>query len=222
MGHAVEDYAHQLGYEVVCTIDRDDPWPAKLGADVAIEFTTPQTAVDNMLRCLERGVPVVCGTTGWYDRYEEVKATCLQQDGRLLTATNFSLGMNIMFWVNEYLAGLMNKDIYRVGIAETHHIHKLDAPSGTAVTLQQQIVEHGHRKVEDVPITSYREGEVPGTHTVMYDSPIDSIYLTHEAHSRAGLAQGAVVAADWLVQARPGVYTMRDLFSQGVKGNEKE
>lgn len=213
MGHAIEDHAKQTGYEIAYKIDLGDPWPERLDADVAIEFTTPQTAVENMRRCFERHIPVVCGTTGWYDHYEEVCDECRRMGGRLITATNFSLGMNIMFMVNEYLAGLMNKDIYKVGISETHHIHKLDAPSGTAITLQQQIVEKGRRRKEDVPITSYREGEVPGTHTVKYDSTIDAIYLTHEAHSRAGLAQGAVVAADWLVKAAPGVYTMKDLLS---------
>ena len=212
MGHAIEELAQQRGHSVACTVDVGGRWPVAGEADVAIEFSTPATAVDNIRHCWQLGLPVVCGTTGWYDRYEEVRAACLRQGGRLLTATNFSLGMNIMFMVNEYLAGLMNKDIYRVGIAEKHHVHKLDAPSGTAITLQQQIVEHGHRTAEEVPITSYREGEVPGTHTVMYDSAIDSIYLTHEAHSRVGLAQGAVIAADWLAKARPGVYTMRDIL----------
>ena len=213
MGHAIEDYVRQLGYEVTCIIDKGDEWPEKIDADVAVEFTTPQTAVENLRRCFERHIPVVCGTTGWYDRYDEVCDLCRKMDGSMLTATNFSLGMNIMFAVNEYLAGFMNSRIYNVGISETHHIHKLDAPSGTAITLQQQIVKYGHRNVEDVPITSYREGEVPGTHTVMYDSPIDAIYLTHEAHDRRGLAQGAVVATDWLAEAKPGVYTMKDVLN---------
>lgn len=213
MGHAVEDYALQIGHKIVCKIDKDDPWPDKIEADVAIEFTTPATAVDNLRRCFERRLPVVCGTTGWYDRYEEVCDECRRVGGRMVTATNFSLGMNIMFLLNEYLATLMKNSHYRVGIAETHHVHKLDAPSGTAITLQQQIVEKGERKAEDVPITSYREGEVPGTHTVTYESPEDTIYLTHEAHSRLGLSQGAVIAAEWLAKAAPGVYTMKDLLA---------
>ncbi|MBQ8703251.1 MAG: 4-hydroxy-tetrahydrodipicolinate reductase [Bacteroidales bacterium] len=213
MGHAVEALAVERGHTVACTIDRDDPWPEGLDADVAVEFTTPQTAADNVRRCLERGVPVVCGTTGWYARYDEVADECRRRNGRLLAATNFSLGMNIMFELNRRLAELMRgRDDYRVGISETHHIHKLDAPSGTAITLQQQIVEGGGRSVERVPITSYREGEVPGTHTVVYDSAIDTITLTHEAHSRLGLAQGAVVAAEWLAKAGPGVYTMKDIL----------
>lgn len=213
MGHAVENYARRQGHEVVCTIDRDEPWPDHIEADVAVEFSTPQTAVANLLRCFERRLPVVCGTTGWYDRYDEVCAECRRLGGSLLSATNFSLGMNIMFMVNEYLATLMSGSAYRAAISETHHIHKLDAPSGTAITLQQQIVEHGRRRADEVPIASYRVGEVPGTHTVTYDSPIDTISLTHEAHSREGLAQGAVVAAEWLAKAKAGVYTMKDVLA---------
>ena len=213
MGHAVEEYALQRGHAVVCRIDKDDPWPERVDADVAVEFTTPATAVDNLMRCLALGLPVVCGTTGWYDRYEEVCDACRRAGGRLLTATNFSIGMNIMFALNERLAELMKgRDDYRVDIAETHHIHKLDKPSGTALTLREQIAESGNRKVESIPIASYREGEVPGTHTVVYDSEIDTLTLTHEAHSRKGLAQGALMAAEWLAQAAPGVFTMKDLL----------
>ena len=212
MGHAVEACAQQAGHEVTHRIDLGDAWPDRLDADVAIEFTTPATAVDNLRRCLERGVAVVCGTTGWYDRYDEVCDLCSHTGGRMLTATNFSIGMNIVFAVNEHLARLMRGRPYSVAISETHHIHKLDAPSGTAITLQQQIVENGGRPADSIPIASYREGEVPGTHTVVYDSPVDTIRLTHEAHSRQGLAQGAVVAAEWLIDARPGVYTMKDLL----------
>ena len=213
MGHAVEAYALERGHAVVCRLDKDDPWPAVLEADVAVEFTAPSTAADNLLRCLERGLPVVCGTTGWYDRYDEVTAACRRRSGKMLTATNFSLGMNIMFALNERLATLMQGRGYSVSISETHHVHKLDAPSGTAITLQEQIAECGRREKEDIPITSHRVGEVPGIHTVVYDSPIDTLTLTHEAHSRAGLAQGAVLAAEWLAQARPGVYTMKDVLA---------
>lgn len=212
MGHAIEELALQAGHTVVCTIDQDAPWPERLGADVAVEFTTPATAAENLRRCFERHVPVVCGTTGWYSRYDEIAAECRRAKGSLMTATNFSLGMNIMFALNERLAALMRNLPYTAAIAETHHIHKLDAPSGTALTLQQQIVSHGGRTAEQVPIASYREGEVPGTHTVVYDSPLDTITLTHEAHSRKGLAQGALAAAEWLATAAPGVYTMNDML----------
>lgn len=213
MGHAIEALAAERGHKVTIKIDKDDPWPIEMDADVAIEFTMPATAVGNMLRCLETGIPVVCGTTGWYADYEKVVAECKAKGGRLFTATNFSIGMNIMFALNERLAALMaGRDDYSVSISETHHIHKLDAPSGTAITLQEQIVENGKRKAESVPIASFREGEVPGTHTVVYDSEIDTITLTHEAHSRKGLALGALLAAEFLAKAKPGVYTMKDML----------
>lgn len=213
MGHAIEALAAERGHEVTVKIDKDDPWPIEMDAEVAIEFTMPATAVGNMLRCLETGIPVVCGTTGWYADYEKVVAECKTKGGRLFTATNFSIGMNIMFALNERLAALMaGRDDYSVSISETHHIHKLDAPSGTAITLQEQIVENGMRKAESVPIASFREGEVPGTHTVVYDSEIDTITLTHEAHSRKGLALGALLAAEFLAKAKPGVYTMKDML----------
>lgn len=215
MGHAVEEQALRRGHTVACTIDDSSQWASADGAgvDVAVEFSTPATAVENIRRCWQKGWPVVCGTTGWNACYGTVKAECLAGGQRLFTASNFSVGMNIMFALNERLAELMRgREDYRVGISETHHIHKLDAPSGTAITLQQQIVEAGKRGVEQVPITSYRVGEVPGTHTVVYDSEIDTLTLTHEAHSRKGLAMGALLAAEWLVAAGPGVYTMKDLL----------
>ena len=223
MGHAIEALAIGRGHAVTVRIDKDDPWPVENGEwrtesgvrpDVAIEFTTPATAVGYIERCLELGLPVVCGTTGWYAGYDDVAAKCRACGGRLLTATNFSIGMNIMFALNERLAQLMRgRDDYRVSISETHHIHKLDAPSGTAITLQEQIVANGQRPAESIPIASYREGEVPGTHTVVYDSEIDTLTLTHEAHSRQGLAQGALLAAEWLLKAEAGVYTMKDILS---------
>ena len=213
MGHAIEALAAERGHEVTAKLDKDDPWLAKIDADVAIEFTTPATAVGNMLRCFESGLPVVCGTTGWYADYEKVIGGCEAHGGSLFTATNFSIGMNIMFELNRRLAELMRgREDYKVSISETHHIHKLDAPSGTAITLQEQIVDSGERRAEDVPIASFREGEVPGTHTIVYDSEIDTLTLTHEAHSRKGLALGAVLAAEFLAKAKPGVYTMKDIL----------
>ena len=212
MGHAIEEQALKRGHSVACTIDKDDAWPNHVEADVAIEFSTPATAVENIRHCWRLGLPVVCGTTGWNDRYEELKAECLEGGYTMLTASNFSIGMNIMFALNERLAALMKgRDNYRVSISETHHIHKLDAPSGTAITLREQIVEEGKRKAEEVPIESFRVGEVPGTHTVVYDSKIDTITLTHEAHSREGLALGALLAAEWLV-GKTGVFTMKDML----------
>ena len=213
MGHAIEALAVERGHEVTLRLDKGDVWPSAIDADVAIEFSTPTTAVENMQRCIAAGVPVVCGTTGWYGSYDAVVEACRKAGGRLLTATNFSIGMNIMFALNERLAELMRgRGEYKTSISETHHIHKLDAPRGTAITLREQIVERGGRKEESVPIESIREGEVPGTHTVVYDSEIDTISLTHEAHSRKGLALGALTAAEWLVGAGAGVYTMKDVL----------
>ena len=213
MGHAIEALAAGRGHRVACTLDRDDPWPERIEADVAIEFSTPATAVENIRRCWRLGLPVVCGTTGWNAQYDAVKAECMAGGHRLLTASNFSIGMNIMFALNERLAELMRgREEYSVNISETHHIHKLDAPSGTAITLREQIEEFGARSSEQVPIESFRVGEVPGTHTVVYDSETDTLTLTHEAHSRQGLALGALLAAEWLVQAPAGVYTMKDLL----------
>lgn len=217
MGHAVEAEAAGRGHRVVCTVDNETEWDSKAEAlrtaDVAIEFSTPATAVANIRRCFDRGLPVVSGTTGWNDRLEEVRSECLRRGQTLFTASNFSIGMNIMFALNERLAELMVPyPQYSIGISETHHIHKLDAPSGTAITLRDQIVECGKREAASIPITSYREGEVPGTHTVVYDSEIDTLTLTHEAHSRKGLAVGALVAAEY-VAGRKGCFTMKELLN---------
>lgn len=218
MGHAIEAMATGRGHTVACRIDRDDPWPGQMDADVAIEFTTPATAVANIRRCWAAGLPVVCGTTGWDAERPAVEAECRAGGHTLFAASNFSIGMNIMFALNERLAALMRgKKDYSVSITETHHIHKLDAPSGTALTLRNQIAENSGRSAAEIPIESIREGEVPGTHTVVYDSAIDTITLTHEAHSREGLALGALLAAEYTV-GRKGVLSMREMISElGVR-----
>lgn len=209
MGRAIEAMAATRGHRIVARIDKDDPWDGAAQADVAIEFSTPTAAAANVRRALEAGLPVVVGTTGWYDRLDEAEALCRQRGGSLFVASNFSIGMNIMFDLNERLARLMEgRTEYSPTIAETHHVHKLDAPSGTALTLAAQIKA---RLGREVPIASVREGEVPGTHTVTYDSPADTITLTHEAHSREGLALGALLAAEYLVAHR-GIHTMKDLL----------
>jgi 4-hydroxy-tetrahydrodipicolinate reductase len=215
MGHAIESMAVLQGHTIVCTIDNDADWDrssdAVRQADVAIEFTTPTTAVGNIRRCFDIGIPVVCGTTGWTAQLPELTEECIHRNQALFVASNFSIGMNIMFMLNEYLAHIMaaHPD-YSVGITETHHIHKLDAPSGTAITLRDQIAQEISGEIN---ITSIREGEVPGIHTVTYDSPNDTITLTHSAHNRNGLAQGALAAAEYLV-GRKGFFTMRDLLQQ--------
>lgn len=221
MGHAIEAMAARRGHTVACIVDRgaeSGEWRVVSGEwkaeeiDVAIEFTTPATAVANIRRCWAAGLPVVCGTTGWDAERAAVEAECRQGGHTLLASSNFSIGMNIMFALNERLAELMRgRTDYSCSITETHHVHKLDAPSGTALTLQRQIVERGQREAESIPIESIREGEVPGTHTVVYDSKIDTLTLTHEAHSREGLALGALLAAEY-VAGKKGVFTMKDML----------
>ncbi len=216
MGHAIEVLAPGRGHTVVCTIDNTGEWVSKEAdlrrADMAIEFSLPSTAAGNIGRCFDIGLPVVSGTTGWEAEQGAVIARCLVEGHSLFTASNFSLGMNIMFRLNERLAELMcGREDYTVDIAETHHIHKLDAPSGTALTLAAQIAECGDRPLESIPIESFREGEVPGTHTVSYRSEVDTLTLTHEAHSRQGLALGALLAAEFLL-GKKGNYTMKDLL----------
>ena len=216
MGHAVEAVAVERGHQVVCTIDNTDEMDLRLqslsNADVAIEFTTPSTAVANLCRCMDMHVPVVCGTTGWNAEYSDVADYCRRKAGRLFTASNFSIGMNIMFALNERLASMMSgRENYSVSLSETHHIHKLDAPSGTALVLQQAIRKY--LPGQDAPIESIREGEVPGIHIVRYDSEEDTITIAHEAHSRRGLALGAVLAAEFLVSQSAGIYTMKDLLA---------
>ncbi|MBR5843511.1 MAG: 4-hydroxy-tetrahydrodipicolinate reductase [Bacteroidaceae bacterium] len=225
MGHVIEEIALARGHEVVCRIDVDNQddfhSPAFASADVAIEFTTPATAVDNYKRAFAAGVPVVSGTTGWLDRMPEIKAAC-DEGATFFYASNFSLGVNVFFAVNRWLAGVMNHlDDYKVRLEEIHHIHKLDHPSGTAITLADAIVENIDRLngwsetalADDMlPITAQREGEVPGTHIVQYDSEVDTITIEHRAKSRRGFALGAVVAAEFTV-GKKGYLTMSDMLS---------
>ena len=241
MGHIIEDIALKRGHEVVARIDIDNQadmeGEAFRSADVAIEFTTPKTALGNISGTLAAGVPIVVGTTGWYDRLEDVKAEVSARKGKLFYATNFSVGVNIFQAVNRYLARIMNGFAdYDVTMEETHHIHKLDSPSGTAITLANTILgeldrKNGWMETAQVPegktladveaksprdgemaITAYRRGEVPGIHTVVWDSAVDTITLTHSAKSRAGFALGAVLAAEFLPKQGEGVFNMSDLM----------
>lgn len=229
MGQAIENAALSRDHEIVARISQTSPleWDRLKEADVAIEFSAPHAAIDNIRRCFEADVPVVVGTTGWYEDYESIKQTALDNSKGLLTATNFSLGVNIFFQINKRLAELMdNQEPYDVKITEIHHTQKLDAPSGTAISLAGQIIERMKRKFswklkEDSEeeesasstlwIESHRIDEVPGTHVITYDSAIDQIQITHTAHSRSGFAFGAVLAAEWL-QGKTGVYTMEDVI----------
>ncbi len=226
MGKAIEQIARAEGEQIALRVDVDNAGeigPEDLKAcEVLIEFTRPEAAFDNIRRALEAGVPIVSGTTGWLDRWPEVRRLCEAREGAFFYASNFSIGVNILFALNRYLARLMNeRPEYEVSLMETHHIHKLDEPSGTAVTLAEGILQELDRKhswtleagpaAEAIGITARREGEVPGIHEVTYRSPVDTLRLRHEAHSREGFARGALLAARWL-PGRQGVYGMQDLL----------
>ena len=189
--------------------------------DVAIDFSTPESAFENIKMCLERKIPVISGTTGWLDRYEEAMSICSEQHGAFIYASNFSLGVNIFFELNKKLSKMMtNVKDYKVHMEETHHIHKLDAPSGTAITLAEGIIEHSDYEgwkldnvsKNDIPILVKREGEVPGTHTIQYSSTVDTIEIRHTAHNRQGFALGALIAAEW-IQGKKGVFSMKDVLN---------
>ena len=226
MGKTIEQIALQRGHQIVSIIDinntADFDSEAFRSADVAIEFTTPATALGNYMRCFEANVPVVSGTTGWLEHLDEVKAKCEQEGKTFFYASNFSVGVNIFFALNRYLAKIMNGfPAYDVRMTEVHHIHKLDAPSGTAITLAEGILENVERKKRwtletaeqptDLPIHAIREGEVPGIHEIIYESEADTISIKHDAKSRAGFALGAVIAAEFTA-GKKGFLGMNDLF----------
>lgn len=210
MGKAIEKIAVQRGHTIVGRVDVESSDTIAPGADVAIEFTQPGSAVDNITRCLAAGIPVVCGTTGWLEKLTDVNASVLKHNGAFFYASNYSLGVNIFFKVNEYLAKLMaSQEAYEVSIDETHHTQKKDAPSGTAITLKEGVVKYNSNK--QVPINSYRVDPAPGTHIVKYKSSVDDIEITHTAHSREGFALGAVLVAEW-IRGRKGTFTMNDFL----------
>ena len=226
MGRMIEEIALSRGHEIVSIIDIDNQEEfqsaAFASADVAIEFTTPWTAYDNYLKAWAAGVKVVSGSTGWKKEHgDDVRKACTDEGKTLFWASNFSVGVAIFSAVNTYLAKIMNRfEQYDVNLVETHHVHKLDAPSGTAITLAEQIVENLDRKErwglhETKPgvlrIDDIRRSEVPGIHTITYDSPEDMITITHDAHSRRGFALGAVLAAEY-TKDHAGLLTMEDLF----------
>ena len=251
MGHIIEEIALSRGHQVVCTIDiqnqEDFESEAFRTADVAIEFTTPKTCLGNVRKCLAAGIPVVVGSTGWYDQLDEVKAWVKEADAKLFWASNFSIGVNVFVAVQKMLARIMNQyPQYDVRLEETHHIHKLDSPSGTAITIANAIIDNLDRKTSwketaaiwqhedqtvdvarnaevgtqfsshepsELEVVALRRGEVPGIHTVTYDSEVDTLTLTHSAKSRRGFALGAVVTAEWLQSQPKGIYTMTDLMN---------
>lgn len=227
MGHEVERIALQRGHEVVGRLDQ--AWEKIPACDVAIEFTTPDTAPDNIIKALSSGIPVVSGTTGWLKQWDEVANEVVRNNGTLFYASNFSIGIFLFRRLNKQLAKLMNRfPQYEPSMEEIHHIHKLDYPSGTALTLADEVLEQSALKSEvkaylapeSVPdtqpeellIRSVRQGEVPGTHTIIYDSPEDRIEIKHEAKSRAALAYGAVTAAEFVL-GKKGIFGMEDLMN---------
>lgn len=226
MGKTIEQIALGRGHQIVSIIDINNPEDfqsdAFKSADVAIEFTVPATAFTNYMKSFAAGVPVVSGTTGWLERIGEVKEMCEKEGKTFFYASNFSIGVNIFFALNSYLAKIMNNfPAYDVRMTETHHIHKLDAPSGTAITLAEGILENVDRKGRwtletaeqstDLPIHAIREGEVPGIHEVFYESEVDTISIKHDAKSRAGFALGAVIAAEFTA-GKKGFLGMNDMF----------
>ncbi len=221
MGRAVEKIALKRGHEIVLKINSENRDYDITDADLAIDFSNPNVAHKNLYNCVENGIPVISGTTGWLAKYQEFIAFCKQNEGAFLYASNFSIGVNLFFNLNEYLAKMM-KSIsgYKVEMEEIHHIHKLDKPSGTAITLAQQIIENSEKKQwhlendssENLFISVIREEEIPGTHSIKYVSKVDQIEIKHTALNRDGFALGAVIAAEWLL-GKKGVFGMKDVLS---------
>ena len=224
MGKEIEQILLQRGHSVTLRSTRSAPFKAQdlAGTNVAIEFTEPHSAVDNIMKCFEAGVPVIVGTTGWYMRMPEVHEACASMNGGLFTASNFSIGVNILFKVNKELARIMSDfEEYTPSMEEIHHTAKRDAPSGTAITLAEGILENYpnrdgwiNESTEDthkLGIVSRREGEVPGTHIVRYASAVDEIQLVHQAYNRKGFALGAVKSAEFM-HGKKGVFGMSDLL----------
>ncbi|MCM1042221.1 MAG: 4-hydroxy-tetrahydrodipicolinate reductase [Bacteroides sp.] len=214
MGREVEQAALRQGLEIVARIDNESDWNANealQGADVAIDFSIPATAPANIIRCFERRLPVVVGTTGWYDRLPELKERCLREKQSLFVAANFNIGVHVFMAAARFLAQKINTQTgYTPSIQEIHHIHKLDKPSGTALVLKQHVLPE-LQGIDDIEIASVREGETIGVHRLDFDSPADTIELTHTAKNRSGLAKGAVQAACWL-HGKTGFFGMEDML----------
>nr|WP_315255596.1 4-hydroxy-tetrahydrodipicolinate reductase [uncultured Flavobacterium sp.] len=221
MGQVIERIALGRGHEIVLKKDEFNTYDGLSTADVAIDFSVPAAAVSNISSCFLANVPVVSGTTGWLEHYDEMIALCIEKNGGFISSSNFSLGVNLFFEFNEYLAKIMSPfDHYKVDMEEIHHDQKLDAPSGTAISLAKGITENSNYttwtldtpKENEIHIEAVRVGTVPGTHTVTYNSEVDSIEIKHTAHNREGFALGAVIAAEWLA-GKQGVFTMKDVLN---------
>jgi 4-hydroxy-tetrahydrodipicolinate reductase len=224
MGKTIEEIALNRGHEIVLKLEEDiDTCEIdKMEIDVAIDFSVPKAAFKNITTCFKNKIPVVCGTTGWLDNYEKAIEICKKEDSAFIYASNFSVGVNLFFELNKKLAKMMNgMDDYAVEIEEIHHTQKQDAPSGTAISLAQQIISENdkkknwqldHAEEDEIPVKAKRIDDVPGTHTVSYNSKIDSIEIVHTAKSRQGFALGAVIAAEFL-KDKKGIFTMKDVLS---------
>ncbi len=228
MGKVIEKIAVSRGHIIVFKKTSENSFDGLQKADVAIDFSKPDVAVCNISECLQTNIPIVCGTTGWLDKFEEMKNLCNEKNGSFIYASNFSLGVNIFFELNNYLSKIMSKfKDYKVSIEEIHHTQKLDAPSGTAISLANGIMENSdftnwtleNPKENELPIIAIREENVPGTHSIFYNSDVDFIEIKHEAKSREGFALGAVIAAEYIYNKK-GVFTMKDVLAlNSQKGN---
>lgn len=220
MGKAIERIATAQGHHIVVATTDSDHLTGFNGADVAIDFSVPMAAYNNCRLAIDAGIPVISGTTGWLDKYDELVNYCQSKNGAFLYASNFSLGVNVFFAINEQLARLMGDQQYEIQMQEIHHTQKLDAPSGTAITLAKQILAQSQysewsldaNQKDKLFIDAVREGDVKGTHSVHYSSPEDSITIRHEAHSRDGFAKGAIAAAAWII-GKKGIFTMKDVLN---------
>lgn len=220
MGRMIEQVAGSRGHQIVAKIDVGETDIDYGQMDVAIDFSTPDAAFGNIVNCIEHGVPIVSGTTGWLDDYAKAVNICTKKKGAFIYASNFSLGVNIFFELNTHLAKMMKGlNQYHVSVEETHHTQKLDAPSGTAITLAEGIAAQtdyrswtlGEPGDGEIPITSKRVGTTPGTHIIDYESMVDGIEIKHTAHNREGFALGAVIAAEWIL-GKTGVFSMKDVL----------
>ncbi|WP_300569630.1 4-hydroxy-tetrahydrodipicolinate reductase [Flavobacterium sp.] len=221
MGKVIERIALERGHEIVLRKSSASTYEGLSDADVAIDFSVPDSAVCNISECLNTNIPVVCGTTGWLEQYDEMVALCKEKNGGFIYGSNFSLGVNIFFELNDYLAKMMsNLEQYKVSMEEIHHTQKLDAPSGTAISLAEGIMKNSdytswtldNPETNQIHIDAKRIENIPGTHSIFYDSAVDQIEIKHTAHSREGFALGAVIAAEWL-KDKKGVFTMKDVLN---------
>jgi len=220
MGKVIERIALERGHEIVLKKDQNNSFDGLLNANIAIDFSVPDSAVSNITECLNKQIPVISGTTGWLNDYQKIVALCEEKKGSFIYSSNFSLGVNIFFELNEYLSKMMaNLKQYTISMEEIHHTQKLDAPSGTAITLAESIIKHTdytnwtleNPTKNQIEINAKRIENIPGTHRIFYNSEVDQIEIKHTAHSREGFALGAVVAAEWLV-GKKGVFTMKDVL----------